>query len=40
MVLFTHTAPALTDEQAEQLAARGIRVVPGVVEPWRWTTTA
>jgi thioredoxin reductase len=23
LVLFTHTAPALTDEQAEQLAARG-----------------
>ena len=31
-VLFTHTAPALTDEQAEQLAARGIRVVPGIVD--------
>ncbi|WSA86583.1 NAD(P)/FAD-dependent oxidoreductase [Micromonospora sp. NBC_01796] len=32
LVLFTHTAPELTDEQAEQLAARGIRVVPGTVE--------
>lgn len=32
VVLFTHTAPALTDEQAEQLAARDIRVVTGVVE--------
>ncbi len=32
LVLFTHTAPALTDEQAEQLAARGIRVVTGVVD--------
>jgi thioredoxin reductase len=31
LVLFTHTAPALTDEQAEQLAARRIRVVPGPV---------
>ncbi|QXC60705.1 NAD(P)/FAD-dependent oxidoreductase [Aquihabitans sp. G128] len=27
IVLFRHRAPALTDEQAEQLAARGIRVV-------------
>jgi thioredoxin reductase len=32
VVLFTHTAPALTDEQAEQLAARDIRVVIGVVD--------
>ncbi|HEX8081361.1 MAG TPA: methyltransferase domain-containing protein [Jatrophihabitans sp.] len=31
LVLFTHTAPALTAEQAEQLAARGIRVVDGEV---------
>ena len=32
VVLFTHTAPALTDEQAEQLAARDIRVVAGLVD--------
>ena len=32
LVLFAHTAPALTDEQAEQLAARGIRVVAGSVD--------
>jgi thioredoxin reductase len=32
LVLFTHTAPPLTDEQAEQLAARDVRVVPGEVE--------
>jgi thioredoxin reductase len=32
VVLFAHTAPALTDEQAEQLAARGVRVVPGLVD--------
>jgi thioredoxin reductase len=32
LVLFTHTAPAPTDEQAEELAARGIRVVPGLVD--------
>lgn len=32
LVLFTHTAPALTDEQAEQLTARGVRVVPGIVD--------
>ena len=32
VVLFTHTAPALTDEQAEQLAARDIRVVTGLVD--------
>jgi thioredoxin reductase len=31
VVLFTHTAPALTAEQAEQLAARGIEVVDGEV---------
>ncbi|RKR85917.1 thioredoxin reductase [Micromonospora pisi] len=32
LVLFTHTAPPLTDEQAEQLAARDIRVVTGPVD--------
>lgn len=32
LILFTHTAPALTVEQAEQLAARGIRVVSGLIE--------
>lgn len=32
LVLFTHTAPALSGEQAEQLAARGIRVVTGIVD--------
>jgi thioredoxin reductase len=32
LVLFTHTAPALSEEQDEQMAARGIRVVPGLVE--------
>jgi thioredoxin reductase len=32
LVLFTDTAPALTDEQIEQLAARDIRVVTGVVD--------
>jgi thioredoxin reductase len=32
LVLFSHTAPALTDEQAEQLAALDIRVVPGIVD--------
>ena len=31
VILFTHTAPALTDEQAEQLAARAIRVIDGRV---------
>lgn len=31
VILFRHTAPALTDEQAEQLAARGIAVVDGEV---------
>jgi thioredoxin reductase len=32
LVLFTHTAPPLTDEEVEQLAARDIRVVPGMVD--------
>jgi thioredoxin reductase len=32
LVLFSHTAPGLTDEQTEQLAARDIRVVIGVVD--------
>jgi thioredoxin reductase len=32
LVFFAHTGPALTDEQAEQLAARGIRVEPATVE--------
>lgn len=32
LVLFQHTAPDLTPDQADQLAARGIRVVPGGVE--------
>ncbi|WNV89210.1 NAD(P)/FAD-dependent oxidoreductase [Umezawaea sp. Da 62-37] len=31
VVLFRHTAPELTDDQAEQLAARGITVVEGEV---------
>jgi len=31
LVLFTHTAPALTGDEAEQLAARGVRVVTGTV---------
>jgi len=31
VVLFQHTAPALSEEQAEQLAARGITVVAGEV---------
>ena len=31
VVLLQHTAPEPTPDQAEQLAARGIRVVPGVV---------
>ncbi|MCS7481312.1 NAD(P)/FAD-dependent oxidoreductase [Umezawaea endophytica] len=31
VVVFRHTAPALSDEQAEQLAARGITVVEGEV---------
>jgi len=32
LVLFQHTAPPLTAEQAEQLAALGVRVVTGPVE--------
>lgn len=32
LVLFVHTAPEPTPEQAEQLAARGIRVVTGAVD--------
>ena len=32
LVLFTHTAPPLTDEQLEELAARDVRVVPGIVD--------
>jgi thioredoxin reductase len=32
LVLFTHLAPDLTVDHAEQLAALGIRAVPGVVE--------
>ncbi|CAI7980943.1 putative thioredoxin-disulfide reductase [Frankia sp. Hr75.2] len=32
VVLFTHTGPDPTAEEAEQLAARSIRVVPGAVE--------
>jgi thioredoxin reductase len=31
VTLFVHTAPALTDEQCEQLDARGITVVTGLV---------
>jgi thioredoxin reductase len=31
VVLFTHTGPALTAEQAEELTARGIQIVPGTV---------
>ncbi|KAA1419870.1 NAD(P)/FAD-dependent oxidoreductase [Mumia zhuanghuii] len=31
VVLFTHTGPALAEEQAEQLSARGIPVVSGTV---------
>ena len=31
VVLLQHTAPAPTDAEAEQLAARGVRVVPGIV---------
>jgi thioredoxin reductase len=31
VVLFTHTAPCPTEEQMEQLAARGIRIVDGEV---------
>jgi thioredoxin reductase len=32
LVLFVHTAPELTAEHAEQLAARGVRVVSGLVD--------
>ncbi|MGI8647283.1 MAG: thioredoxin reductase [Acidimicrobiales bacterium] len=32
IILFRHTTPPPTDDQAEQLAARGIRVVQGEVE--------
>ncbi|MFK3981750.1 NAD(P)/FAD-dependent oxidoreductase [Micromonospora sp. NPDC050397] len=32
LVLFTHTAPQLTEEQAEELAARNIRIVTGKVD--------
>jgi thioredoxin reductase len=32
VVLFTHTAPALSDEQTEQLAARGVGIVMGLVD--------
>ena len=32
LVLFLHSAPDLTDEEAEQLAARGIRVVIGRID--------
>src|SRR5579859_2129103 len=32
VVVFTHAAPALTDEQTGQLAARGIRIVTDVVD--------
>jgi thioredoxin reductase len=31
LVFFQHTAPPLTDEEAEELAAIGVRVVPGTV---------
>jgi len=31
VVLFAHTGPALTDEQAQQLAARDIRVIDGPI---------
>jgi thioredoxin reductase len=32
LVLFTHTMPPLTDQQTEELTARGIRIVSGIVE--------
>src|SRR5438067_5299965 len=32
LVLFTHTAPQLSEDQAEQLAAREIRIVSGIVD--------
>jgi thioredoxin reductase/SAM-dependent methyltransferase len=35
VVLFLHTAKALTDEESEQLAARDIRVVEGEVAGWK-----
>ncbi len=34
VVLFLHTAPAPSEAEAEQLAARGIRVVEGEVAAW------
>jgi thioredoxin reductase/SAM-dependent methyltransferase len=34
VVLFQHVMPALDDDTAEQLAARGVRVVPGEVAGW------
>ncbi len=34
LVLLQHTSPPPTEEQAEQLAARGIRVVEGMVTAW------
>jgi thioredoxin reductase/SAM-dependent methyltransferase len=34
VVLFQHTSPAPTEEQAEELSARGIRVVEGEVVGW------
>ncbi|MCW2607547.1 MAG: SAM-dependent methyltransferase [Frankiales bacterium] len=34
LVLLQHTAPPLSEEQAEQLAARGVRVVEGRVVAW------
>ncbi|MGO4104988.1 NAD(P)/FAD-dependent oxidoreductase [Leifsonia sp. YAF41] len=37
ITFFSHTAPALTAEQIEQLAARGIKVVGGIVESVRTT---
>jgi thioredoxin reductase len=32
VVLFTHTAPELTDAESEELAARDIRIIAGLVE--------
>lgn len=40
ITFFSHTAPALTAEQVEQLAARGIKVVGGTVESVRTTDGA
>ena len=34
VVVFLHTAPPLSDDEAEQLAARGIQVVEGKVVGW------